>query len=65
MEAIQMCNYKDYTEKDFDMSSSTDYVMKRKQMLSSNDPYNPEYLLHRVGKIFRSVLSIHCVLKAA
>ena len=23
MEAIQMCNYKDYTEKDFDMSSST------------------------------------------
>ena len=30
-----MCNYKDYTEKDFDMSSSTDYVMKRKQRFLS------------------------------
>ena len=30
-----MCNYKDYTEKDFDMSSPTDYVMKRKQRFLS------------------------------
>lgn len=34
-------------------------------MLSSNDPYNPENLLHCTGKIFRSVHGVHRIIKAA
>ena len=34
-------------------------------MLSSNDPYHPEHLLHRAGKFFRSILGVHRIIKAA
>ncbi len=34
-------------------------------MLSSSNPYNPENLLRRVGKIFRSILGVHRIIKTA